>query len=207
LVPIQVRMLDNVIDLNALPVPQATITNRKYRAIGLGTFGWHHLLALKGIDWNSPEAEAYSDALYERINQLAIRASMELAKEKGTYPVFAGSDWHTGAYFRDRGYSSPAWLELAAQVAVNGLRNGWLLAVAPNMSTAQVAGSSACIGTISAAFYCGEKEDYRRPVAAPGLSLETWPYEVKPAVGWYVQDCHDEQRGAGSSRQRYRGLV
>src|SRR5690606_26314592 len=83
LVPIQVRMLDNVIDLNALPVPQATITNRKYRAIGLGTFGWHHLLALKGIDWNSREAEDYSDALYERINQLAIRASMELAKEKG----------------------------------------------------------------------------------------------------------------------------
>ena len=50
LVPIQVRMLDNVIDLNQLPVPQATITNRKYRAIGLGTFGWHHLLALKQIE-------------------------------------------------------------------------------------------------------------------------------------------------------------
>src|SRR5690606_3733468 len=56
LVPIQVRMLDNVIDLNKLPVPQATITNRKYRAIGLGTFGWHHLLAQKGIHWDSPEA-------------------------------------------------------------------------------------------------------------------------------------------------------
>ncbi|MDC6690046.1 hypothetical protein OEZ77_26310, partial [Leclercia adecarboxylata] len=52
LVPIQVRMLDNVIDLNQLPVPQATITNRKYRAIGLGTFGWHHLLALQQIEWN-----------------------------------------------------------------------------------------------------------------------------------------------------------
>src|SRR5690606_24890216 len=61
LVPIQVRMLDNVIDLNELPVPQATITNRKYRAIGLGTFGWHHLLALKGVDWNSAEAEEFSD--------------------------------------------------------------------------------------------------------------------------------------------------
>src|SRR5690554_4753458 len=89
LVPIQVRMLDNVIDLNELPVPQATITNRKYRAIGLGTFGWHHLLALKGVDWNSAEAEEFSDALYERINYLAVQASMELAKEKGTYPVFA----------------------------------------------------------------------------------------------------------------------
>ncbi|WP_202845233.1 ribonucleoside-diphosphate reductase subunit alpha [Luteimonas sp. SJ-9] len=181
LIPIQVRMLDNVIDLNDLPVPQATITNAKYRAIGLGTFGWHHLLALKGIHWNSPEAEDFSDALYERINYLTIQASMALAKEKGTYAVFSGSDWHTGAYFRDRGYHSPAWLELAAQVAVNGVRNGWLLAVAPNMSTAQIAGSTASIDPIYSAFYYEEKKDYRRPVAAPGLSLETWPYYEKGA--------------------------
>ncbi|MFC3716133.1 ribonucleoside-diphosphate reductase subunit alpha [Luteimonas soli] len=181
LIPIQVRMLDNVIDLNALPVPQATITNRKYRAIGLGTFGWHHLLALKGIEWNAKAAEDYSDALYERINFLTVQASMELAKEKGAYPTFSGSDWHTGAYFRDRDYNSPQWLELAAQVAVNGVRNGWLLAVAPNMSTAQIAGSTASIDPIYSAFYYEEKKDYRRPVAAPGLSLETWPYYEKGA--------------------------
>ncbi|MBS9727337.1 ribonucleoside-diphosphate reductase subunit alpha, partial [Pseudomonas stutzeri] len=64
LIPIQVRMLDNVIDLNALPVPQATITNRKYRAIGLGTFGWHHLLAQQAIQWESPDAEQLADRLY-----------------------------------------------------------------------------------------------------------------------------------------------
>ena len=181
LVPIQVRMLDNVIDLNALPVPQATITNRKYRAIGLGTFGWHHLLAQKGIHWNEPDAEDLSDALYERINYLTVQASMALAREKGTYPVFNGSDWHNGAYFRDRGYNSPQWLDLAAQVAVNGVRNGWLLAVAPNMSTAQIAGSTASIDPIYSAFYYEEKKDYRRPVAAPGLSLDTWPYYEKGA--------------------------
>src|SRR5690606_34302090 len=133
LVPIQVRMLDNVIDLNRLPVPQATITNRKYRAIGLGTFGWHHLLAQKGIHWDAPEAEDYADALYERINRLTIQASMELAREKGAYPAFPGSDWQTGAYFRGRGYDSPEWQELAGAVTRNGLRNGWLVAVAPNM--------------------------------------------------------------------------
>jgi len=181
LIPIQVRMLDNVIDLNDLPVPQATITNRKYRAIGLGTFGWHHLLAQKGIHWNTKDAEDFSDTLYERINFLTVQASMELAKEKGTYGVFAGSDWHNGHYFRDRGYNSPQWLELSAQVAVNGVRNGWLLAVAPNMSTAQIAGSTASIDPIYSAFYYEEKKDYRRPVAAPGLSLETWPYYEKGA--------------------------
>ena len=152
LVPIQVRMLDNVIDLNQLPVPQATITNRKYRAIGLGTFGWHHLLALQQIEWNSPQAEDYADSLYERINYLTIQASMTLAKEKGRYSAFVGSEWQNGEYFRARGYDSPAWRELAAQVGVNGLRNGWLMAVAPNMSTAQIAGSTASIDPVLGAF-------------------------------------------------------
>lgn len=181
LVPIQVRMLDNVIDLNQLPVPQATITNRKYRAIGLGTFGWHHLLALQQIEWNSAQAEDYADSLYERINYLTIQASMALATEKGRYSAFVGSDWQNGEYFRARGYDSPAWRELAAQVGVNGLRNGWLMAVAPNMSTAQIAGSTASIDPVYGAFYYEEKKDFRRPVAAPGLSLETYPYYEKGA--------------------------
>ncbi|MCD9029557.1 ribonucleoside-diphosphate reductase subunit alpha [Luteimonas sp. BDR2-5] len=181
LIPIQVRMLDNVIDLNQLPVPQATITNQKYRAIGLGTFGWHHLLAQKGIHWNTKEAEDYSDELYERINYLTVQASMQLAKEKGAYSAFQGSDWHNGEYFRARDYNSPQWLDLAAQVGVNGVRNGWLMAVAPNMSTAQIAGSTASIDPIYSAFYYEEKKDFRRPVAAPGLNLETWPYYEKGA--------------------------
>src|SRR5690606_15907212 len=120
-------------------------------------------------------------------------------KEKGTYPVFAGSDWHTGAYFRERGYNSPAWLDLAAQVAVNGLRNGWLLAVAPNMSTAQIAGSTASIDPIYSAFYYEEKKDYRRPVAAPGLSLETWPYYEKGA--WKLDQFASVRQNA--RRQRH----
>jgi ribonucleoside-diphosphate reductase alpha chain len=154
---------------------------RKYRAIGLGTFGWHHLLALKHIEWNAAQAEDYADTLYERINYLAIQSSMQLAQEKGRYSAFLGSEWHNGEYFRARGYDSPAWQELAAQVGVHGLRNGWLLAVAPNMSTAQIAGSSASIDPVYGAFYYEEKKDFRRPVAAPGLSLDTYPYYEKGA--------------------------
>ncbi|MDQ1090958.1 ribonucleoside-diphosphate reductase alpha chain [Xanthomonas sacchari] len=181
LIRIQVRMLDNVIDLNELPVPQATITNQKYRAIGLGTFGWHHLLAQKGIDWNSPAAEEYSDTLYERINYLTIQASLALAKEKGAYKVFKGSDWQNGEYFSKRGYTSAEWQELAAQVGVHGVRNAWMVAVAPNMSTAQIAGSTASIDPIYSAFYYEEKKDFRRPVVAPGLTVDTYPYYEKGA--------------------------
>src|SRR5690625_1140635 len=91
LIKIQVRMLDNVIDINTLPLKQTTITNHKYRAIGLGTFGWHHLLALKGMDWESDEAVDYADELYEQIAYLTIQASMKLSKEKTSYPLFKDS--------------------------------------------------------------------------------------------------------------------
>lgn len=199
LIDIEVRMLDNVIDLNELPVPQATITNRKYRSIGLGTFGWHHLLALKNIAWDSKEAEEFADELYEKINFLTIQASSRLAKEKGAYSVFKGSDWNTGEYFSSRGYTSERWRELAEDVGQNGIRNAYLVAVAPNMSTAQIAGSTASIDPIYSAFYYEEKKDYRRPVIAPDLSLSTYPYYEK---GAYKLDQFASVRQNGR-RQRH----
>lgn len=178
LIKIQVRMLDNVIDLNKIPVLQADITNSKYRGIGLGTFGWHHLLALEGIAWESDEAIQYCDRLYERIAFLTIQSSMELAAEKGAYPLFPGSDWENGDYFRLRGYQSEEWQKLAEKVKTTGVRNGYLLAVAPNSSTAIIAGSTAGIDPIFRREYSEEKKNYRIPVTAPDISIETmWYYK------------------------------
>ena len=174
LIPIQVRMLDNVIDINTLPVKQAQLTNKKYRAIGLGTFGWHHLLALKGIRWESEEAVQYADELYEKIAYLTIKASMELSREKGHYPLFPGSKWATGAYFNERGYQSEEWVKLKADVQQHGIRNGYLLAVAPNSSTAIIAGSTASIDPVFKPFYYEEKKDFKIPVTAPDLNYRTY---------------------------------
>lgn len=174
LIPIQVRMLDNVIDINTLPVKQAQLTNKKYRAIGLGTFGWHHLLALKGIHWESEEAVQYADELYEKIAYLTIKASMELSREKGHYPLFPGSKWATGAYFNERGYQSEEWVKLKADVQQHGIRNGYLLAVAPTSSTAIIAGSTASIDPVFKPFYYEEKKDFKIPVTAPDLNYRTY---------------------------------
>lgn len=174
LIKIQVRMLDNVIDINTLPITQATLTNQKYRAIGLGTFGWHHLLALEGIEWESEEAANYADALYEKIAYLTIQKSMELSKEKGSYPAFEGSKWESGAYFRQKGYTSDKWCELQEEVAANGMRNGYLMAVAPNSSTAMIAGSTASIDPIFKPFYNEEKKDFNIPKVAPDLTPSTY---------------------------------
>ncbi|MFC4023436.1 ribonucleoside-diphosphate reductase subunit alpha [Oceanobacillus longus] len=174
LIKIQVRMLDNVIDINTLPIKQAELTNKKYRAIGLGTFGWHHLLALENIKWETEEAVSYADELYEKVAFLTIKNSMELSKEKGSYPAFEGSKWSTGAYFTEKGYRSEAWVALWAEVTMHGMRNGYLMAVAPNSTTAMIAGSTASIDPIFNVFYNEEKKDFKIPVTAPDLNHHTY---------------------------------
>ncbi|WP_019412650.1 ribonucleoside-diphosphate reductase subunit alpha [Paenisporosarcina sp. TG20] len=178
LIKVQVRMLDNVIDLNIIPVPQAERTNARYRGIGLGTFGWHHLLALKGIRWESDDAVEFADKLYEEIAFLTVQASMNLSREKGPYPLFEGSAFHTGDYFESRDYTSKKWKELRFEVAINGMRNGYLMAVAPNSSTSILAGSTASIDPIFQKSYSEEKKDYKIPVTVPDLNEDTtWYYK------------------------------
>ncbi|WP_264186140.1 ribonucleoside-diphosphate reductase subunit alpha [Rossellomorea aquimaris] len=196
-VSIGVRLLDNVIDLNDLPVLQAQLTNQRYRGIGLGTFGWHHLLALKGVKWESSQAVDYCDSLYEEIAYHTIKASCELAEEKGVYPYFDGSEWSSGEYFEKRGYSSMRWAELKDKVSAKGIRNGYLMAVAPNSSTSIIAGSSASIDPIFRLEYSEEKKDYKIPVTAPDLSPKTtWYYKTAYHVDqhWSVKQNVKRQR-------------
>ncbi|MFE3973682.1 MULTISPECIES: ribonucleoside-diphosphate reductase subunit alpha [unclassified Peribacillus] len=179
LIPIQVRMLDNVIDVNNLPVKQASISNKRYRAIGLGTFGWHHLLATQNIYWESDEAVHYADALYEKIAYLTIKASNELAKEKGSYPYFEGSDWHTGEYFELRDYTDQKWMDLKADVQEHGTRNGYLMAIAPNSSTAKIGNSTDGIDPLYEIEFYEEKKNFKFKVTAPGLTPNTYEYYKK----------------------------
>jgi ribonucleoside-diphosphate reductase alpha chain len=181
LIKIMVRMLDNVIDLNKprLTVKQAGVTTDRYRAVGLGTFGWHHLLALEGIEWETDQAVERCDELYELIGFLTIKASMELAKEKGAYPLFKGSEWNTGKYFDRREYSTANskadvdWDWLKQEVMEHGVRNGYLMAVAPNASTAKIGGSTDGIDPVFMSVYADEKKRSKDIVVAPDLSLRT----------------------------------
>jgi ribonucleoside-diphosphate reductase alpha chain len=199
LIKIQVRMLDNVIELNKIPVVQAARTNSRYRGIGLGTFGWHHLLALKNIQWESDEAVDYADELYERIAYLTISASMALSKEKGAYPLFEGSDWQTGDYFTNKGYDSEKWRELRFEVAMNGMRNGYLMAIAPNSSTSVIAGSTASIDPIFKPFFHEEKKDYKLPTVAPDLDHNT--YDIYRRSAYIVDQRWSVKQNA--ARQRH----
>ena len=193
-----VRALDNVIDLNFYALPYAKVTNRRYRSVGLGVSGYHHMLAKRGIMWESEEHLRFADDVFERINRHAIEASCALAEERGAYEKFEGSDWQTGAYFEKRGYDSPEWRALASRVAAHGMRNAYLLAVAPTSSTSIVAGTTAGLDPVMRKFFLEEKKGSMLPRVAPELSPATWWY-YKPA---HMIDQTWSMRAAGV-RQRH----
>lgn len=193
-----VRALDNVIDLNFYPVPFAQITNHRYRSIGLGVSGYHHALAKRRISWESEDHLKFMNEVFERINFAAIKASCELAGEKGRYDYFEGSDWQTGEYFRKRGYDSQKWQSLAADVARKGMRNAYLLAIAPTSSTGIIAGTTAGVDPVMKRFFLEEKKGAMLPRVAPELSDKTyWLYK-----GAYLMDQSWSMRAAGV-RQRH----
>lgn len=193
-----VRALDNVIDLNFYPLLYAKVTNQQYRPVGLGVSGYHHLLAKHGISWESEEHLAYVDQLFENINYAAVSASHEIAKEKGSYAHFEGSDWQNGSYFDKRAYHSPRWSQLREQIAQGGLRNAYLMAIAPTSSTSIIAGTTAGLDPIMGRYFLEEKKNLIVPRVAPELGPQTY---------WYYKSAHTiDQRWsvrASGIRQRH----
>lgn len=192
-----VRALDNVIDLNFFPVPYAKINNLRYRPIGLGVSGYHHMLAKNGISWESGRHLEFADKVFEWINYAAIEASCDYAAEKGRYELFEGSDWQTGRYFEKRDFNSPEWTCLRGRVAEHGLRNGWLIAIAPTSSTSMLAGTTAGLDPIMNRYYLEEKKNGLVPRVAPDLSPQTfWKYKNAHYIDqqWSIRACGVRQR-------------
>ena len=193
-----VRALDNVITLNFYPVPYAEITNSHYRSIGLGVSGYHHMLAKNGIKWESEEHLAAVDKLFESINYYAIEASSDLSAEKGSYAYFHGSEWESGKYFERRGYDSGNWLSLKQKVHEKGMRNAYLLAIAPTSSTSIISGTSAGVDPVMKRFFYEEKKGSMLPRTAPELSGKTW---------WFYKGAHEIDQSwsvrAAGVRQRH----
>lgn len=193
-----VRALDNVIDLNFYPLEYARHTNRKYRAIGLGVSGYHHMLAKKGIRWESDEHLSFVDRVFENIAYHAISSSARNAEEKGSYEYFSGSDWESGEYFRKRNYTSERWLELERYIRSHGMRNSYIMAVAPTSSTSIIAGTSAGVDPVMKRFFYEEKKGSMLARIAPELSVDTW---------WYYKNAHEIDQSwsvrAAAVRQRH----
>ena len=190
IVPIAVRMLDNVIDLNFYPHAKVKYTNLKSRSIGLGVMGEAQMLAENKLEWGSYEHFAKIDEIMESISYNTIHASSNLAIEKGKYPEFDGSKWSKGIFpidianeeakkLVDRGglfgYTYN-WEDLREYVKKNGMRNGYLMAIAPTSSISILVGTTQAIEPVYKRKWFEENLSGMIPVVVPNLSPDTWSY-------------------------------
>lgn len=148
-VRLAVRQLDNLIDINKLPIPEAIKSDSENRAIGLGVMGLSDVLEQLGMAYDSPHAWDFTDRIFEFISYMAIDESANLAQTRGSYKNFLGSGWSKGLVpidtldrlERERGDSLKVskesrhkgldWSVLRQKVK-RGMRNATLMAVAPN---------------------------------------------------------------------------
>ena len=193
-----VRALDNVIDLNFYPVPAAEKTNHTYRSIGLGVSGYHHMLAKHHVKWESEEHLQLADRVFEDISYAAVKASNELARERGSYSLFHGSEWESGMFFERRNYTDERWQKLRDDVRTYGMRNAYIIADAPTSSTSILVGTTAGLDPVMNRYYLEEKKGAILPRVAPDLSPATW---------WYYKNAHSIDQTwsvkAAAVRQRH----
>ena len=188
-VPIAVNMLDNVIDLNFYPLRKVKATNLKSRAIGLGVMGEAEMLASNKISWGSNEHFKKIDEIMEYISYNTILASSNLAIEKGSYPTFDGSNWSKGIMPHDHTPqavnaivnkdlfdNSCDWDFLREKVKKDGMRNGYLMAIAPTSSISILVGTTQAIEPVYKRKWFEENLSGLIPVVVPRLSPETWAY-------------------------------
>ncbi len=155
-----IRMLDNVIDINFYSVPEARNSNLKHRPIGLGLMGFQDALYAKRLAYASKEAVEFADTSMEAISYYAIEASMELAKERGSYESYAGSLWsqgilpidsiallakNRGQYLEQDTTQRLDWGHLRQQIQQHGMRNSNVMAIAPTATISNICGVSQSI--------------------------------------------------------------
>ena len=154
------RMLDNVIDYNYYSVPQARNSNLRHRPVGLGIMGFHDALYKQNIPYASEQAIEFADRSMEAVSWFAIKASTDLAEERGRYPTFDGSLWSQGILPIDslelleqgRGGNLEVdrsttldWDGLRERVRTVGMRNSNTMAIAPTATISNICGVSQSI--------------------------------------------------------------
>jgi ribonucleoside-diphosphate reductase alpha chain len=178
---IAVRILDNTIDLTTPPFAASATHNSKYRTIGVGCMGLADWLAKRHLTYTHlPEI---SD-LFEDIGYYCTAASMELAKERGAYPAFAGSKWSQGhlvgakpvEWFEQHASHPQRWVQLSKDIQQHGIRNSHITAIAPNTSSSLVQGCTASVLPVYSKFFYEKWAKGTVPIAPPYIRDHFWFY-------------------------------
>ncbi len=146
---IAVRRLDRVIDINYYPTETAKNSNFAWRPVGLGVMGLQDVFFKLRLPFDSQAAVELSARIQEEIYFHALSTSCDLAQESGPHPTYAQTRAAKGQLQHDLWGVKPAderrWDDLKARIAVHGLRNSLMIAIAPTATIASIAGCYECI--------------------------------------------------------------
>lgn len=186
---IAVRLLDNTIELTETPFQASTTHNAKYRTIGVGAMGLADWLAKRRLSYKNLDN---IDLLFEDIGYHCTKASMELSKERGAYPVFAGSEWSKGhligakplSWYADNLKSNKLdrWTQLSQDIQEFGIRNSHITAIAPNTSSSLVQGCTASILPTYSRFFYDKWAKGTVPIAPPFVKDCFWFYPENKSI-------------------------
>jgi ribonucleoside-diphosphate reductase alpha chain len=213
-VPVAMRMLDNVIDVNYYPTKEAKASNLRHRPVGLGIMGFQDVLYVKGIQFDSEDCVRFADESMEVVAYHAILSSSLLSRERGTYQTYAGSKWDRGLFpvdtiallEQERGEPIEVprtgkldWSVVRESVRRYGMRNSNCLAIAPTATISNIAGTVPSIEPIYKNIYVKSNMSGDFTVVNPYLieelkSLDLWDYEMLGKVKYHdgsIQDIHE----------------
>ena len=183
-IPLSMRILDNVITMNLFPIKESEITSKKYRSVWLG-FLWlaEHLAVNKKLMYESPEAIAHVDELFENYAYHVLRASVDLAKERWHYELCPGSDrskwiimWKDKKRFEQHAKTKNNWSDLIGDMKTHWVRFSYHTAPAPNTSTASVVWTTAWVLPIYKKYFVYTDAVAPSVTVAPRLTPENQRY-------------------------------
>lgn len=177
-----VRILDNAIDFTEVPILEGRQHNLRYRTIGVGAMGLADHLAKNSIPYLN--CADYVDELFEKIAIFNIRASIEIAKEKGSFEAYPGSDWQQEIimgkrqlWFNANSKYKEAWNSIFQNLKKYGIRNSQISAIAPNTSSSLIQGCSASVLPVYSKFFVETHGKGSIPNCPPFIKEKFWFYQ------------------------------
>lgn len=177
-----VRLLDNAIDFTKVPVLEGQQHNKRYRTIGVGAMGLADKLAKNNVPYIL--SAEYVDELFEKIALYNIRASIKLAKTKGTFGAYEGSDWskgiilgHDEIWFAKNAKHPTEWSQIFTDLKKYGIRNSQIAAIAPNTSSSLIQGCTASVLPIYSKFFVETHGKGSIPNCPPYIREKFWFYQ------------------------------
>ncbi|AGY97249.1 CPXV083 protein [Cowpox virus] len=186
-----VRNLNKIIDINYYPIPEAEISNKRHRPIGIGVQGLADAFILLNYPFDSLEAQDLNKKIFETIYYGALEASCELAEKEGPYETYVGSYASNGILQYDLWNVVPSdlwnWEPLKDKIRTYGLRNSLLVAPMPTASTAQILGNNESVEPYTSNIYTRRVLSGEFQVVNPHLlrvltERKLWNDEIKNRI-------------------------